>query len=65
MGRTVKIPELITIKEVAGKFKVARNTVHSYIKNRGLKCIKIGTSLRFHPDDVNEFINSNRESSQK
>jgi len=45
---------LLTIAEVAGRLNVSRTTVRAWAKDIGYA--KLGGSIRFRPEDVENFI---------
>jgi excisionase family DNA binding protein len=48
---------LLTTKEVATRWSVSEKTVYRLRQSGKLKCLKVGTSIRFRPQDVEEFEN--------
>lgn len=56
--------ELLTIKEMAKRLKVSRQTIYEWRK-KGMPYKTIGAVVRFNADEVNEWIekqNNNEES---
>jgi excisionase family DNA binding protein len=50
---------LLTVREAASYFSVSRQTVLKWIASGELRCIRIGNVLRFHPEQLQQFIQSN------
>ncbi|MBP7497351.1 MAG: helix-turn-helix domain-containing protein [Bacteroidales bacterium] len=48
--------ELFTINEVAKLLKVTRQTIDSYMKKGLLKPLRIGSAIRFHKKDIDNFM---------
>ena len=51
---------LLDTKQGAAKLRVCVRALQEIVANREIACIKIGRSVRFHPDDIEEFIERNR-----
>lgn len=50
------MPEtLLTVKEVAGIFRLHPKTIYQLVKKKKLSCIRIGRNIRFSPDAVKQF----------
>jgi excisionase family DNA binding protein len=47
--------EYLTTKDLTEKLKVTRETIHQWRK-QGLPFFKVGGSIRFDPEKVNEWI---------
>lgn len=47
---------LMTVEQVAGFLQVCKETVRRYHRNGDLQCIKMGRSLRFTKEHLDEFI---------
>lgn len=47
--------EYLTVSELQEKLKVSRQTIYDWRKN-GLPFLKIGSSIRFDGDEVNEWV---------
>ena len=47
--------KLLTVEDLAGIMQVTTRTIHNYKKD-GLPYKKLGTSVRFDPDEVNEWL---------
>jgi excisionase family DNA binding protein len=50
------IEKIYTIDEIVELLKVTRRTVYSYVKNKGLKTMKVGKYLRVHERDLKDFL---------
>jgi excisionase family DNA binding protein len=59
----VKIMEkkLLEVQETADILKVSLRTMRTIIKNKKIKIIRVEGGVRIHPDDLQDYINSNRE----
>ena len=57
--------KLYTAQEVAEMFGVTRHTVHRFVTEYGLKCVKLGpdprSTVRFTQEDLDDFINARKE----
>ena len=47
--------KLLTMKEVAEKYKVNPATIKKWIQNKELVAVKLGRQYRFHPKDLKIF----------
>lgn len=47
---------LLTIEEVAGKLKLAEQTIRRYVLKRHIPYRKIGKVVRFRPSEVDRWI---------
>lgn len=47
---------LLTVKDVAGLLKMNPNTVRKHVERGNLPHYKIGKSLRFSQNDVDDFL---------
>lgn len=52
--------DLLTLKEVAEKLRVNRNTMHTLMLDNKLPSYKIGGVYRFKPEEVEKYIDSCR-----
>ena len=52
--------KLLRVNEAADRLSMGLRTLQEKVANREISVIKIGKSLRFHPDDIEEFINNCR-----
>lgn len=59
-GDIEKMNELITIKELEGKLKVARNTIYTWRK-QGLPFKRINRTIRFDYEEVRKWIDERHE----
>ena len=50
---------LLTTPEVADLFSCAEKTVRKMAADGRLRSIKVGSLLRFRPEDLNEFVRCN------
>lgn len=58
---TAGIPiQLLKTDEAAAALGIGRRTLQERVAARELACVKIGKSIRFHPDDISAFIERNR-----
>ncbi|MGH7238486.1 MAG: helix-turn-helix domain-containing protein [Candidatus Saccharimonadales bacterium] len=51
---------LLTPKQVADKLKVGKSKVYQLAKEGRLACFKIGGSVRFSEEDIDEYLNKHR-----
>ena len=56
----VDLPPLLTPKELAEFLRISQVSVYRLVDKRALSFIKIGGSLRFQREDVEEFLKQNR-----
>lgn len=56
---------LMTIKELCALSRLSRSTIHGLVKSGQLPSLKIGSCVRFHPDDVEAFLATMRQSDWK
>ena len=52
---------LLSVREVAERLAVSRKTVYRLLERGDLPSVKIGWTVRVHPDDLAEFIKTNRK----
>lgn len=52
---------LLSIRDVASVLGVHRNTVHRLIGTGQLQPIRVGRLARFRPEDVDAYLERNRE----
>lgn len=50
---------LLTVRQAATRFSVSRQTVLKWAGSGELKCLKIGSVLRFTPEGIEQFIAEN------
>lgn len=53
--------EMLTVKEVAKRLKVHKQTVYGWIANRKLKAHKIDGIIRIKEEEYEEFVGEPRE----
>ena len=51
---------LLTVAETADNLNLSEKSVYRLIQTRKLRVIRCGRALRIHPDDLRDYINSNR-----
>lgn len=51
---------LYTAEETGKLLGVSTRTLYTLSQRKELPCIKVGRSVRYHPDDVQAYINRNR-----
>ncbi len=56
--------ELLNIHDVTGALRVSRATVYRLIERGQLKAVKVGKSLRFRKQDIEEFLRNNEVQSE-
>ncbi len=52
---------LLTIAEVAKLLAISERSVKRLLTRRGLRCVRLGRSLRFDPADVSRFVAARKE----
>lgn len=52
--------ELMTVEEVAELLKVSRAGVYRWVETGRLKALRVGSLLRFTPEDLRAFIEAGR-----
>ena len=50
------IPTLITLQELAERFRVSPHTIRAWVRERKLHPLHICRRLLFHPDEVIRFL---------
>ena len=64
MAVSSELPQLLTVEAVSGILGVHRETVARSIREKKLKCVKMGhRTVRVHPQDLLDYINGQRGSS--
>jgi excisionase family DNA binding protein len=53
-------PTLLDTKEAAARLGIGKRTLQERVAAREIGHVKIGRSVRFHPDDITAFIERNR-----
>jgi excisionase family DNA binding protein len=56
-----KIQELLRAKEAAHFLNVSENTIRTWIWQRRLPVVRLGRAVRLRREDLEEFIERNRE----
>ncbi len=51
---------LLDTNEAAASLDIGRRTLQEHVAARRIAHIKIGRAIRFHPDDLADFVNRNR-----
>ncbi len=58
----LKREKLLTAQQVAPLVGVKhRKTVERYVRKKGLPCVRMGRTLRFHPGDVSRWVAQRKE----
>jgi excisionase family DNA binding protein len=52
---------LLTTAQVAELLAVSERTIKRLVARRGLRCVRLGRSLRFDPADVSRFVAARKE----
>lgn len=55
-AKIMETPELLTIMEVMDKLKISRQTLWRLTKEKGVKTLKVGNSIRYRADSINSLI---------
>ncbi len=53
---SIKISEILTVKEVSQLFKVSERTIYRLIHNQALPFFPIGKSIRFSMRDLEVYL---------
>ena len=53
-------PSLLTPEEVMSRFKISRATLYRLVGKRAIPFHKVGRSLRFSEDNIQEYLSRNR-----
>ncbi len=61
---SLQLPKLLTYLEVADAFRVKPQTVRKWVSKKQIPFVKIGTKVRFKPEDIIEYIQAAREAPQ-
>jgi len=48
--------ELLTVAEAAKRYRVARQTVYTWIYNGRIEAMQVGGSVRISPDALNKVV---------
>jgi len=51
--------KLLDTTEAASALGIGRRTLQEKVQTREIACIKIGRAIRFHPNDLADFIERN------
>lgn len=51
---------LLTVKQVCDKLQIGKSKVYQLAKEGRLSCFRIGGSVRFSEEDVDEYLNKHR-----
>jgi excisionase family DNA binding protein len=52
---------LLTLSEVAKFLAISERSVKRLVGRRGLRCVRIGRSVRFDPSDVRRWVEARKE----
>jgi excisionase family DNA binding protein len=55
------VDALLTTAQVAELLAVSERTIKRLVARRGLRCVRLGRSLRFDPADVSRFVAARKE----
>jgi len=56
-----KFPRLLTAQDVANILNIGHSTAYQLLKRNDLPSIRIGRSVRVHPEDLEKYIASQTE----
>jgi excisionase family DNA binding protein len=51
---------VFTVDKVAEMLKVSKATIYKYAAARIIKAFKIGTAIRFYPEDIKKYLETQR-----
>ena len=54
------VPHLMTIEEVAAYLRLSKDTVYRMAQSGRIPASKVGTQWRFRQDDVDDWLDENR-----
>ena len=57
------MPKYISLKEVAQRVGMDRNTIRRHLQKAGIRALTIGRCVRYREDEVSRFIEDNTEAS--
>lgn len=57
-------PVLLSVRDVADATHLSEYTIRGFINSGKLKAIRIGTSIRVKPSDLEEWINTHEQVTQ-
>jgi len=60
-GETGVLSPLLALRPAAKLLGVCEKTVFNLVKDRKLRCVKIGRAVRFDPADLAAFIEQNKQ----
>ena len=61
VGRTLVLPRLLTLAEVAKYLRVSPKTVRRWVAARRIPCVRFGTRLRFDAGDIASWVRQRKE----
>jgi excisionase family DNA binding protein len=53
--------ELLTINELRQALRVSRATIYKLVNSGELRAVRVGERLRFRPEDVDRYLERDRE----
>lgn len=56
MGFFSKVPEIMTLEQVAEYLQVSYQTVYKMVRNKEIRAVKIGRSYRIRKEDVDAYF---------
>jgi excisionase family DNA binding protein len=59
-NRTTTSETLLTVKDVAARLALSTKSIYRLIEAEELKVVRLGGTVRIHPDDLRAFINERR-----
>jgi excisionase family DNA binding protein len=58
----VRIAPVLTVNQAASVLGIGRVTVYRLLRAGDLDAVRVGKRLRFRPEDLEEYLERNRES---
>ena len=55
-----RYPSLLTLDEVAALLRVSKTSIYRLVERRQLPFCRVGRSLRFTPEDIDEYLRARR-----
>lgn len=59
------VPHLLTVDQVAERLSIGEWKVRELARTGALASVQVGTARRFHPDDINAYLDAHRTAARK
>jgi excisionase family DNA binding protein len=61
VGDTTDPTRLLTVSDVAHRLAISRDSVYRFVRSGALSPLRVGERLRFRPEEIEEYLERNRE----